>query len=98
LSRGKDPIFVAGLPDVAGARARRPQNRANPELLRPPGPALRPPGPAESFDMGQAQRIHTYDDELHERRRRLAIVRPIVDFEEERLKRLREKARDTRDP
>ncbi len=48
--------------------------------------------------MGQAQRIHTYDDELHERRRRLAVVRPIVDFEEERLKRLREKARDTRDP
>jgi len=91
LSRGKDPIFVAGLPDVAGARARRPQNRANLELWRPPGPA-------ESFDMGQAQRIHTYDDELHERRRRLAIVRPIVDFEEERLKRLREKARDTRDP
>lgn len=53
---------------------------------------------AEHPDMGQAQRIHTYDDDLHERRRRLAIVRPIVDFEEERLKRLREKARDTRDP
>ncbi len=68
-----------------------PKNGANPELWRPGGTA-------ESFDMGQAQRIHTYDDELHERRRRLAIVRPIVDFEEERLRRLREKARDTRDP
>jgi hypothetical protein len=48
--------------------------------------------------MGQAQRIHTYDDELHQRRRRLAIVRPTVDFARERLKRLQEKVRDTRDP
>jgi hypothetical protein len=72
-------------------RVGRHQDRVNPGLWHP---AL----PAEPVYMGQAQRIHTYDDELHERRRRLAVVRPIVDFEEERLKRLREKARDTRDP
>jgi hypothetical protein len=48
--------------------------------------------------MGHAQRIHTYDDDLHDRRRQLAIVRPPIDFEAERLKRLVEKARDTRDP
>jgi hypothetical protein len=48
--------------------------------------------------MGHAARIHTYDDELHERRRQLALVREPIDFEAERLKRLVEKARDTRDP
>jgi hypothetical protein len=56
------------------------------------------PSPADSPSMGHPQRIHTYDDELHERRRQLAIVRPPIDFEAERLKRLVEKARDTRDP
>lgn len=48
--------------------------------------------------MEQLGRIHTYDDELHARRRRLAVVREPIDFEAERLKRLIEKARDTRDP
>jgi len=48
--------------------------------------------------MGHPQRIHTYDDELHERRRPLAIVREPIDFEAERLKRLVDRARDTRDP
>jgi hypothetical protein len=53
---------------------------------------------AEYLHMGQPQRIQTYDDELHERRRRLAVARPPVDFEAERLKRLLETARETRDP
>lgn len=56
------------------------------------------PHPAEHCDMGHAERIHTYDDELHERRRRLALVREPIDFEAERLKRLVDRARDTRDP
>jgi len=47
--------------------------------------------------MGHAERIHTYDDELHERRR-LAVVREPIDFEAERLKRLVDRARDTRYP
>jgi hypothetical protein len=46
----------------------------------------------------EPERIYTYDDELHQRRRRLAIVRPPIDFETERLKRLADRARDTRDP
>ena len=53
---------------------------------------------AEHKDMGHPQRIHTYDDELHERRRHLAIVREPIDFQAERLKRLVDRARDTRDP
>lgn len=53
---------------------------------------------AERVGMGQAKRIHTYDDELHERRRRLAIVRPPIDFEAARLAKLQERAKDTRDP
>jgi hypothetical protein len=48
--------------------------------------------------MGQAERVHTYDDELHERRRRLAVVREPIDIESERLRRLVERSRDTRDP
>ena len=48
--------------------------------------------------MGHPHRIRTYDDELHERRRHLAIVREPIDFEAERLKRLIEKSRDTVDP
>lgn len=43
-------------------------------------------------------RIRTYDDELHERRRHLAVVREPINFEAARLSRLVEKARDTRDP
>lgn len=52
----------------------------------------------ETQSMGHPQRIHTYDDELHERRRHLAIVREPLDFEVERLKRLVEKCRDTVNP
>lgn len=48
--------------------------------------------------MGEPARIRTYDDELHERRRRLAIVRPPIDFQVERLKRLQDRAKDTLDP
>ncbi|MGH2632716.1 MAG: hypothetical protein ACRDG3_04830 [Tepidiformaceae bacterium] len=48
--------------------------------------------------MEQTERIHTYDDDLHARRRQLAVVREPIDFQAERLKRLIEKARDTRDP
>ncbi len=48
--------------------------------------------------MGHPQRIQIYDDELHERRRKLAIVRPPIDFEAERLKRMLDRSRDTRDP
>jgi hypothetical protein len=48
--------------------------------------------------MGHAERIHTYDDDLHERRRRLAVVREPIDFEAARLKRLVDRVRDTRDP
>jgi hypothetical protein len=54
--------------------------------------------PAEYDRMADPQRIHTYDDELHERRRRLALVRTPIDLESERLRRLVEKARDTLDP
>jgi hypothetical protein len=46
----------------------------------------------------QRDRIPTHDDDLHERRRRLAIVGEPLNFENERLKRLIEKSRDTRDP
>ncbi|MEX1103480.1 MAG: hypothetical protein WED87_04475 [Dehalococcoidia bacterium] len=46
----------------------------------------------------EPERIHTYDDELHERRRRLAIIRPPIDFTTERLKRLKDRSKDTRDP
>jgi hypothetical protein len=48
--------------------------------------------------MAQPERVHTYDDELHERRRRLALVREPIDLESVRLKRLVERSRDTRDP
>jgi hypothetical protein len=47
--------------------------------------------------MGEAQPLRTYDDELHERRRHLALVRPPIDFEAERLKRRIERSRATRD-
>ncbi len=48
--------------------------------------------------MGYPQRIRTYDDDLHARRRLLAIVREPIDFEAERLKRLVEASRDTQNP
>jgi hypothetical protein len=48
--------------------------------------------------MAQPARLHTYDDELHDRRRLLAVVRAPIDFEAERLRRLVEKSKDTRDP
>ena len=48
--------------------------------------------------MGHPERIHTYDDELHERRRHLAVVREPLDFEAERLRRLQEKSKDTVNP
>jgi hypothetical protein len=48
--------------------------------------------------MGETARIHTYDDELHERRRRLAAVREPLDFEAARLRKLQEKVRDTTNP
>jgi len=56
----------------------------------------------DASDMGTPKKYWTYDDELH--RRRLALVRQSrgsvrpVDLAEERLRRLRERARDTRDP
>ena len=62
-------------------------------------PVMFSPGlTAEDKSMGQAQRVRTYDDELHERRRHLALVRAPIDFEAERLKRLVEKSRDTANP
>lgn len=48
--------------------------------------------------MAEVVRLRTYDDELHERRRHLAVVREPIDFESERLKRLVEKSRDTANP
>ncbi|MGE5597449.1 MAG: hypothetical protein ACM3S1_15590 [Hyphomicrobiales bacterium] len=48
--------------------------------------------------MGDALPVWTADDEWHERRKRLRVVRPPIDFEAERLKRLQEKSRDTVDP
>ena len=52
----------------------------------------------EHNDMAEPERMYTYDDDLHQRRRRLAIVRPPIDFTSERLKRLVDQSRDTRDP
>jgi len=48
--------------------------------------------------MGDLARTFTYDDELHERRRRLALVRTPGDTDGDQLKRLIERCRDTRDP
>jgi len=48
--------------------------------------------------MGESVTVRTYDDELHERRRHLALVRQPVDFEARRLEKLIEKCRDTRNP
>ncbi len=52
----------------------------------------------EPIDMGAARPIRNYDDELHERRREMAVVRAPIDFEKKRLQRLQERSRDTRDP
>lgn len=48
--------------------------------------------------MGHPARVRTYDDEWHEKRKHLAVVREPIDFEAERLRRLVEKSRDTVDP
>lgn len=53
---------------------------------------------SELRDMAEPIRLPLNDDEWHERRRLLAIPRPPLDFEAERLKRLVEKVRATRDP
>jgi hypothetical protein len=53
---------------------------------------------ADDLVMGQAARVHTDDDELHERRRKFAHLPEPIDFEAERLKRLQERCKDTRDP
>ena len=45
-----------------------------------------------------ARRQWVYDDGLHQRRRHLAIVRPPIDVEGERLRRLQDHSRETRDP
>jgi hypothetical protein len=45
----------------------------------------------------EPERIYTYDDELQERRRRLAIIRPPIDLHSERLKRMKDRPKDTRD-
>ena len=58
----------------------------------------KPGGTADDRSMAQPARIQTYDDELHERRRKLAIVREPIDFEAARLRKLQEKAKDTLDP
>jgi hypothetical protein len=43
-------------------------------------------------------RVTCADEAWHQRRRRLAIVRPPIDFEAARLRKLQEKARQTGDP
>ncbi len=73
----------------SGSRIRRTVG-SSPILAGPPG--------AEDHLMAEPARTQTYDDELHERRRHLAIVRSPIDFEARRLERLIEKSRDTRDP
>jgi len=60
-------------------------------------------GSVDTVDMGGPKRVWTYDDELDRRRRQLAArdwrpQRLPIDLAEERLRRLRERARDTRDP
>jgi hypothetical protein len=48
--------------------------------------------------MSIPERLRVYDDELHERRRHFAAIRTPIDLDSERLKRLREQARETQDP
>ena len=54
--------------------------------------------PADNRPMGYPARVQTYDDYLHERRRKFAVVREPIDFEAARLRKLQEKAKDTVDP
>ena len=91
MSRGKGPIYAKLHPE-ADRGAAEPGSEIGGFRISPG------PGAAEHKGMGHAQRIQTYDDNLHERRRQLAIVREPIDFEAARLKKLIEKARDTRDP
>lgn len=99
VNRG-DPLYSPQVHRIAwwiipvfdrGVRIGCPQLPENPALL-----AARIA--ADDQDMGEPQRVHTYDDDLHDRRRRLAAAREPIDFEAERLRRLVERARDTRDP
>ncbi|MGD9932190.1 MAG: hypothetical protein AB7T37_00585 [Dehalococcoidia bacterium] len=55
-------------------------------------------GTGELRVMAEFAEAWTADDHDDRRRRRLALVRPLLDFEEARLRRLIERARDTRDP
>lgn len=52
----------------------------------------------EEKKMAQPERVYTADDWLHDRRRRMAERREPIDFQQERLKQLMERARDTCDP
>ncbi len=61
-------------------------------------PILNPDSAADDGHMGEPEPVHTYDDELHQRRRHLAVVRGPIDFEAKRLEKLVERCRDTRDP
>jgi predicted HicB family RNase H-like nuclease len=53
---------------------------------------------ADDEGMAEPARVQTYDDYLHGRRRKFAVVREPIDFEAARLRKLQEKARDTLDP
>jgi hypothetical protein len=48
--------------------------------------------------MAEPARVYTADEWLHDRRRKMAEPREPIDFQQERLKRLQERSRDTRDP
>lgn len=48
--------------------------------------------------MAEPAHDYTTDDWLHERRRRMALLREPIDFQRERLERLKERAKDTRNP
>jgi hypothetical protein len=50
----------------------------------------------ERKDM-EPERIYTHEDELRERRRRLAIIRPPIDLQGERLKRMKDRPKDKPD-
>jgi hypothetical protein len=78
-------------PDTRRGVAAVPLTRGNPRLQKERATV-------DGTGMGHPQRIHTYDDELHERRRHLAVVREPLDFEAERLRRLQEKSKDTVNP
>ncbi|MFN0147870.1 MAG: hypothetical protein ACKVT1_15310 [Dehalococcoidia bacterium] len=48
--------------------------------------------------MAEPARTQTYDDYLHERRRKFAVVREPIDFEAARLRKLLERTKDTINP